>query len=101
MRLLLFFDLPTVTNTERSIAARFRRDIIKEGFLMLQESVYCKLLLNETVFLGLRKRLEKIKPKAGNIMLLKITEKQFNSIEMLIGERQNKVINSTERLTIL
>lgn len=101
MRLILFYDLPTVTKTEKSIASRFRRDLIKEGFIMLQESVYCKLVLNEVVAFGVKNRLEKIKPREGNIMLMKVTEKQFNSIELLIGNLPKKIIDKTERLIIL
>lgn len=101
MRLLLFYDLPTNTAAERKIAAVFRKDIIKEGFLMLQESVYCKLTLNDTVAKGVRDRLAKIKPKCGNIMLLTITEKQFNSIEFLLGSNQSSVMDSTQRLIII
>ena len=42
MRTLVFFDLPTLTASERKAAAMFRKALIKDGFLMLQESVYCK-----------------------------------------------------------
>ena len=41
MRVILFFDLPTVTAAERRTATLFRKSLLKDGFLMLQESVYC------------------------------------------------------------
>ena len=48
MRMLVFFDLPTETEANRREYRRFRKLLICNGFLMLQESVYCKLLLNST-----------------------------------------------------
>ena len=39
MRVLLFFDLPTLTAEERKSATAFRKALLKDGFLMLQESV--------------------------------------------------------------
>ncbi len=101
MRILLFFDLPTVTAAERSIANSFRKDIIKEGFFMLQESVYCKLVLNTTVLEGVKNRLEKLKPKEGSVMLLTVTEKQFSTMQILVGDHKHTVIDKDDRLVIL
>ena len=46
MRVLIMFDLPVVTAHERKEYARFRKYLLKSGFMMLQESVYCRLLQN-------------------------------------------------------
>ena len=48
MRIMVFFDLPTLTAGNRREYAKFRKYLIKNGFIMLQESVYCKLALNAT-----------------------------------------------------
>ena len=48
MRVLVLFDLPVLTGDQRREYARFRKFLLKSGFLMLQESVYCKLALNTT-----------------------------------------------------
>lgn len=48
MRIVLFFDLPTLTEKNRKEYTRFRKFLIKTGFMMLQESVYVKLALNAT-----------------------------------------------------
>jgi CRISPR-associated protein Cas2 len=45
MRVLVFFDLPVVTGEQRRAYVKFRKFLVKNGFLMLQESVYCKLAL--------------------------------------------------------
>ena len=101
MRMLLFFDLPRDTSAEVTAANRFVRELKKEGFLMLQESVYCKLLLNMSAYEPVRKEIEKIKPEKGNIFLLTITEKQFSSIEIVLGEVAHKEFDSFERLVVL
>ena len=49
MRVILFFDLPTETLEDKREYRNFRKFLIKKGFLMMQESVYCKLALNQTV----------------------------------------------------
>lgn len=101
MRILLFFDLPRNTSKEVRDATKFVKELKKEGFLMLQESVYCKLLLNMSAFEGIRKSIDKIKPAHGDIMLLTITEKQYNSIEIVLGDRQHKEYDSTDRVVFL
>lgn len=45
---MLFFDLPMETPKERFQYNRFRKFLIKEGFIMVQKSVYVKLALNMT-----------------------------------------------------
>lgn len=40
MRVVVFFDLPTETAEERRDYRRFRAALLKNGFFMMQESVY-------------------------------------------------------------
>ncbi len=101
MRILLFFDLPSVTNEDKKKYLKFRKHLITNGFMMLQESVYCKLVLNQTVADGVINSLNKNKPSNGNVQILVITEKQFQKIIILVGDNDNKVINTSERLVIL
>ena len=101
MRTMLFFDLPRETSKETREAARFVKDIKKEGFIMLQESVYCKLMLNMSAFDSIRKKLDKIKPAKGSIILLTITEKQFNSMDILLGEINHKEYDSADRVVVI
>ena len=48
MRMMVFFDLPTETAEDRRNYRLFRKTLINNGFIMMQESVYCKLLINRT-----------------------------------------------------
>jgi CRISPR-associated protein Cas2 len=101
MRVIVFFDLPTETAEDKKEYRDFRKFLIKKGFLMLQESVYCKLALNMTVADSIVQAVKSSKPKAGLVQLLVITEKQFNKMEFIVGSAQNTVIDSDERLVIL
>lgn len=101
MRIVLFFDLPTFTEKNRKEYARFRKFLIKTGFMMLQESVYVKLALNATTTNTLMSNLEKNKPEEGLIQILLVTEKQYSKLYMLLGENRNEVLDTTERLVFL
>ena len=101
MRIVLFFDLPTLTEKNRKEYTRFRKFLIKSGFMMLQESVYVKLALNSTTMNTLINNLEKNKPDEGLIQLLLVTEKQYSKLYMLLGENRNEVLDTTERLVFL
>lgn len=101
MRVIVFFDLPTETAKDRKIYSRFRKLLINEGFIMLQESVYSKLALNASIANSIRDKIHKNKPPKGIVQMLTITEKQYSGIEYVVGEGNSDIIDNTERLTIL
>ena len=101
MRMILFFDLPTETSQERREYTRFRKYLLKSGFMMMQESVYCKIALNQTVVNSLYDSLQKNKPGKGLIQVLTVTEKQFSKMEFILGEHHGDIINTDERFVEL
>ena len=101
MRMLVFFDLPTETDAERREYRRFRRLLIRSGFFMLQESVYCKLLLNSTAQESMAELLRKNRPTRGIVQMLTVTEKQFAKMEYITGAWHSDVIDTDERLVEL
>ena len=101
MRVIVFFDLPTTTKAERKHYSKFRKFLLKNGFLMLQESVYCKLILNATACRAVIGNVRKNKPPAGLVQLLTVTEKQYADIELIVGESVSETINTDERLVVL
>ena len=101
MRIITLFDLPIITPDDRREYTRFRRFLIKNGFVMMQESVYTKIMLNQTGINSVMDSLRKNKPSRGLVQTLIVTEKQFSKIEFLIGEDSSEVINSDARLVIL
>lgn len=101
MRIILFFDLPMITSQEIRTYNKFRKFLIKEGFIMMQKSVYCKLALNMSVVNSIKNKVIKNSPKAGLVQVLVITEKQFSSIDYICGDLQTPTVNTTDRLIIL
>ncbi len=101
MRVIVFFDLPTTTSADRRNYTRFRKYLIKSGFYMMQESVYIKLALNQTIADSVITSLKRNKPQSGIVQMLCITEKQFSKMEYIVGMKQEEVIDSDERLIIL
>lgn len=101
MRVLVFFDLPVTTSENRRAYTHFRKFLLKNGFLMLQESVYCKLALNSTAVNAIVENIHKNKPEVGLIQLLTVTEKQYAKMDIIIGEIKSEVLDSDERLVIL
>ena len=101
MRMMVFFDLPTETPAQRKEYSKFRKYLVKSGFMMMQESVYCKLALNGTVVQGIVDNVHKNSPKEGLVQLLTVTEKQYSKMDLIIGEWKSEVLDSDERLVIL
>ena len=101
MRIILFFDLPTESLENKREYRKFRKFLIKKGFLMLQESVYCKLALNQTVAKAVVNSVKSNKPKGGLVQLIVITEKQFSKMEYICGENKSNIIDSDSKLVIL
>lgn len=101
MRVMVMFDLPVLTASERKAYRDFRKFLIKSGFLMLQESVYCKLAQNSTVADTVCDNIRKNSPTQGLVQILKVTEKQYQKMDYIVGKRNDCVLDSDERLVIL
>lgn len=101
MRTIVFFDLPNIYARDKRNYILFRKFLLNEGFIMMQESVYSKIVLNSQQAILLVDRIRKKAPKKGIIQVLTITEKQYSQIEYIIGQHNSKIINNEDRLIIL
>ena len=93
MRVLVLFDLPVETAADRRAYTQFRKFLIRNGFIMMQESVYSKQAVMGHV------RIEA--PKHGLIQMMMITEKQYANMELVTGHVQEEVVDSDDRLVIV
>ena len=101
MRLVVFFDLPVQTKTERKVATQFRNFLLKDGYHMLQFSVYARVCNGNDAVQMHKQRLYASSPANGSVRLLTITEKQYESIEILVGAlTQEDTPFACEQLTI-
>lgn len=100
MWVLVFFDLPTETKKDRKYAARFRKDLIKDGFSMFQFSIYtrcCPSRENADVHV---KRVKRSLPPKGYVGILSITDKQFASIELFYSTKSIEPSPETQQLQL-
>lgn len=101
MRLMVFFDLPTETAAQRKEYTKFRKFLVRDGYVMLQYSVYAKIALNGTVAKIMQQRVRKKAPRLGVVQMLVVTERQYASIEYVVGESQSTRLESTDRTVVL
>ena len=88
MRMIVFFDLPVQTKTERRHATTFRNFLLKDGYHILQFSVYARVCNGNDAVKKHESRLKASLPPNGSIRLLVVTEKQYQSIQILLGNYQ-------------
>ena len=89
MWVMVFFDLPTETKKEKRAYSEFRKRLIGDGFSMFQFSLYvrhCASRENAEVHI---KRVKSLLPPSGQVGIMCITDKQFGSIELFIGQKES------------
>ena len=101
MRLIVYFDLPMVTTDDRRQYTKFRKYLQMQGFIMVQESVYSKLAVNATAAQTIRNNLRNNRPDRGNVIVLSISERQYQEMEFLVGESQKEIVDTLDRFVIL
>ncbi len=94
MWLFVFFDLPVITKKERKMATLFRKNLMKDGFVMLQYSVYirhCASYESQQVHI---KRIKSFVPETGMVSVLSVTDKQYGGIVNFWGKQKSKITPS-------
>lgn len=86
MRLIVMFDLPVNTSADRRNYRKFRKFLIKNGYSMMQYSIYSKIILNRSVLNYQKVLLEQNAPPKGYVETLIITENQYANIDIIVGE---------------
>ena len=100
MWLFVFFDLPTESKKDRKIYAKFRKDLLQDGFAMFQFSIYlrhCASMENAEVH---KKRVKKILPEKGHVGIMTITDKQFGMMEIYQGTKPAIMGNIPQQLEL-
>lgn len=100
MRLIVMFDLPIETSKNKRDYRKFRRFLIKNGYVMMQYSIYSKIILNRTVLNHQKIKLKQNAPPKGFVELLTVTENQYANKEVLVGHDKRSVQESTVNRTV-
>ncbi|KRL43552.1 CRISPR-associated protein Cas2 [Companilactobacillus mindensis DSM 14500] len=98
---MIMFDLPTLTATDRRNYRQFRKHLLKDGFTMMQESIYTCILIDSQSAHLLEKKISVYSPKKGLVQSMIVTEKQFASMNFLTGKAEKTIENTFERLTVI
>lgn len=81
MRILLLYDLPSVTNADKKIYRNFVKYLTTEGFIRIQESVFIKACLNANAVKTCKTRIRQNSPAKGSIRLFVLTEENYQKGE--------------------
>ena len=84
---MVLFDLPNVSKAEKRNYAKFRKEIMNDGFMMLQYSIYTRFCRDVQDAQKHIKRVKLAAPQDGNIRILCVTEKQYEDMILVIGEK--------------
>lgn len=90
MWLLAMFDLPVLSTPQKKEYLRFRKVLLRHGFIMLQYSVYARFCPNEDSAKVYRKIIRDNVPPEGNVRVVSITDIQFGKMEVYFGKQQEK-----------
>jgi CRISPR-associated protein Cas2 len=98
--ILVLFDLPTETKKDRKLYAKFRKEIMADGFVMFQFSIYlrhCSSRENADVHIN---RVKKLLPPRGDVGILAVTDKQFGMIEIFHGREPKETPDIPQQLEL-
>lgn len=100
MWLMVFFDLPVTTKEARQGATRFRNFLLKDGYVMIQYSVYARVCNGQERVEKHLKRLQAIMPQKGSVRALQVTEMQYGRMKILLGNYKEPEIRGSEQLLL-
>lgn len=100
---MIMFDLPTKRKKDKKRYHWFHDELAKEGYVMIQYSVYAKVFSSpESASYGKKRMVEFVDKnvKHGNIRMLMFTDKQFANMKVIIGEKAEEEKNEPRQLLL-
>lgn len=99
MYLLVMFDLPTQTDKDKKSYCKFRKDLLGNGFTMIQYSCYVRICKSDYSANSHIDFIIKNLPKNGEIRILKLTSNVYNNMLLFNRGEVDKGTNE-EKLMI-
>lgn len=87
---MVFYDLPVVSSADKRSYARFHKFLLRDGYDMIQFSIYARLCNGLDSVQKHSQRLKAHLPADGSVRCLQVTEKQFTDLKVLVGEKTKK-----------
>ncbi|MBC6403863.1 MAG: CRISPR-associated endonuclease Cas2 [Hyphomonadaceae bacterium] len=88
MWVMVLFDLPTSTQTERRAYTQFRNFLLDQSFTMAQYSVYIRHTTGRAQIRPIIRKVEAAMPPEGKVDILQFTDRQYADIVSLRGKRR-------------
>jgi CRISPR-associated protein Cas2 len=101
MWVFAMFDLPTDTKKARKAYTRFRKGLIKDGFVMMQYSVYVRHCASEDNARVHTERVIDMLPSQGEVRVIELTDKQFERMRVFIGKEREPTEKPSVQLEFL
>jgi CRISPR-associated protein Cas2 len=100
MWVLVLFDLPTDDAEHRKIYTEFRKNLQKDGFTMLQFSIYVRHCSSEENAQVHIQRVKRWLPEKGHVGIMKITDRQFAAMELFHGVQKARLPGASKQLQL-
>jgi CRISPR-associated protein Cas2 len=100
MWIFVHYDLPTDTKRDRKNGAKFRKNLIQDGFVMLQYSIYIRHCASRENAEVHTKRVKHFLPPKGEVVIFKLTDKQFGMMEFFKGEQESEKPETPQQLEL-
>ncbi|MGL4768791.1 MAG: CRISPR-associated endonuclease Cas2 [Mycoplasmoidaceae bacterium] len=98
MRIIVMYDITSDNALDNQAYNYYRKLLLKNGYIMMQYSVYSKCINSKTKFSAEIKKISQKIPKKSRIRVLFVTEKQYGDMVHLSGKPKiNEEVNGTER----
>ena len=100
MWIMVFFDLPTETKSQRKSAGDFRKKLLNDGFIMFQYSIYVRHTPSRENMLVHEERVSKIIPSEGKVCILHLTDRQFGEMRIYEKNKKSKPLTNAIQLEL-
>jgi len=100
MWVVAMFDLPTDTKKARKDYATFRKNLLKDGFTMLQYSVYVRHCASEENADVHVNRVNNFLPDDGEVRVICITDKQYEKMKIFWGKMRKPTPSAPQQLEL-
>jgi CRISPR-associated protein Cas2 len=98
--IIAMFDLPTDTKKARKDYTDFRKNLLKDGFSMVQYSIYVRHCASEENADVHYKRVKNFLPPEGEVRLVQLTDKQYGRMEVFWGKKRKPVPDPPKQLEL-
>ena len=90
MWLLVMFDLPVGTKSERRAATKFRQWLLDQGYEMSQFSVYMRFCAGKEQVERRVRDIAKNRPGKGSVHVLAVTDRQFENMVVFRNKERRR-----------